>query len=101
MHVLCRSRSGAKVGGCARGVSLGKDSGVDAETPRRTPVSKLTTDARLRRERLLLVIELDVRLVEEGDREVEREVAVGALDEGEAGVPAVQVALEPQIVLGE
>src|SRR5439155_7111252 len=49
----------------------------------------------------LVVIELDVRLVEEGDVEAEREVAVGALHEREAGVPAVQVALEAHVMLGE
>src|SRR2546425_1264688 len=43
---------------------------------------------------LLLVVELDVRLVQQRDREVEREVAVRALEEREARVPAMQVAVQ-------
>src|SRR2546425_1127146 len=48
---------------------------------------------------LLLVVELDVRLVQQRDREVEREVAVRALEEREARVPAMQVAVQGDHVL--
>src|SRR5437899_12410840 len=50
---------------------------------------------------LLLVVELDVRLVQQRDGEVEREVAVWALEEREARVPAMQVAVQGDHVLAE
>src|SRR3989442_6969095 len=53
------------------------------------------------RERLLVVVELDVRLVEERDVEVEGKVAVGALGEREARMPAVQIPLQPHVVLAK
>src|SRR2546426_6560304 len=53
------------------------------------------------RERLLVVVEIDVRLVEERDVEVEGEVAVGALGEREARMPAVQIPLQPHVVLAK
>src|SRR6266571_7517044 len=52
-------------------------------------------------EGLLVVVELDVRLVEQRNVEVEREVAVGALHEREGGVPAMQVARQLDVMLGE
>src|SRR5205823_5949475 len=55
----------------------------------------------LAQEALLLVVEADVRLVEQRHVEIEPEVAVGGLQEGEARVPAVQVALQPDRVLAE
>src|SRR2546429_6942954 len=69
------------------------------ESPSR--VSPREDKTRLPLQALLLVIELDVGLVDQGHVEVEREVAVRALDEGEAGVPAAQVPLEPHVVLAE
>src|SRR5882672_8042612 len=56
---------------------------------------------RLASERLLLVVELDVWLVEQGHEKAEREVAGRGLREREAGVPAVQVPLEPNEVGAE
>src|SRR6266446_3014476 len=56
---------------------------------------------RLASERLLLVVELDVRLVEQGHEKAEREVAGRSLREREARVPAVQVALQPNEVGSE
>src|SRR2546428_13385702 len=49
---------------------------------------------RLLSEGLLLVVELDVGLIQQGDVEAEREVAVRGLEKREARVPAVQGALE-------
>src|SRR2546426_2003676 len=56
---------------------------------------------RLAGEGLLLVVELDVRLVEQGDIKAECEVAGRSLREREAGVPAVQVALQANEVSAE
>src|SRR2546425_1400698 len=52
-------------------------------------------------EALLVVVELDVRLVQQAHKERESEVAVRALQEREARVPAVQVALQLDDVLAE
>src|SRR5204863_7061133 len=49
---------------------------------------------RLLGEGLLLVVELDVGLIQQGDIEAEGEVAVRGLQKREARVPAVQIALE-------
>src|SRR5258708_16519295 len=50
---------------------------------------------------LLVVVELDIGLVQERDVEIEREVSVAALGEGEARMPTVQIPLEPHVVLAE
>src|SRR2546427_11888928 len=52
-------------------------------------------------EALLVVVELDVRLVQQAHKERESEVAVRALEEREARVPAVQIALQLDDVLAE
>src|ERR1041385_6703206 len=49
---------------------------------------------RLARDRLLLIVELDVGLVEQRNVEAERETAGGALGERKTGVPAVQIPLQ-------
>src|SRR5579859_1997185 len=51
--------------------------------------------------RLLIVVELDVRLVDQGDVETEGEIAVGTLGEREPGVPATQIAVQTDEVLRE
>src|SRR5882672_6546512 len=51
--------------------------------------------------RVLIVVELDVRLVDQGNVEAEGEIAVCALREHEARAPAVQIALEAEVVIGE
>src|SRR5882762_2874240 len=61
----------------------------------------VTWRGRLLSERLLLIVELDVRLVEQGHEKAEREVSGGSFREREAGVPAMQVALQPNEVGAE
>src|SRR3989442_15403129 len=52
-------------------------------------------------QRLLFVVELDVRLVEQRHEKGEGEVAVGTLREREARVPAVQIPLQPHQMLAK
>src|SRR5579885_3803871 len=53
---------------------------------------------RLAHQRLLLVVELDVRLVEERHIEIEREVPGRGAGKREARMPAVQIALQAHVV---
>src|SRR3989475_8474092 len=64
--------------------------------PQRTKTAKP-----LAREAGLVVVEFDVWLVQQTDVEREREVAVRALQEREARVPAMQIALQLDHVLAE
>src|SRR5690348_10262263 len=52
-------------------------------------------------EALLAVVELDVGLVHQRDGDAEAERSVRALHDVEAGVPAMEVALQAQDLLGE
>src|SRR5439155_19122414 len=83
----------------ASGAALGVSSGGDGEprsdvraAHRSGAPSRVGTG--LAGERLLLVVEFDVGLVEQGDVDAEREVTVGGFQKREARMPAVQVALE-------
>src|SRR5258705_962922 len=53
------------------------------------------------RKRVLVVVELDIRLIDQGDVEAEGEIAVGALREHETRAPAAEVALETEEVIGK
>src|SRR3989454_1345824 len=66
----------------------------DARVGNRSRARCVIWRGRLLSEGLLLVVELDVGLIQQGDVEAEREVAVRGLEKREARVPAVQVALE-------
>src|SRR3989442_13673413 len=74
---------------------------LDPPAPTRLSPAEDRGARRSSHQALLLVVELDVRLVQQQDREVEREVAVRALEEREARVPAMQVAVQGDHVLAE
>src|SRR5688572_6217598 len=66
----------------------------------RHPTTRLPAypPTRLTRQRLLVVVELDIRKVEERDVEVEPEVPVGVLPEGERRAPLVEVTLQAHLL---
>src|SRR3989475_329948 len=92
--------AGREAGGMPRGKSCERRR-LDSPARSRLSPAEDRGARRSSQQALLLVVELDVRLVQQRDGEVEREVAVWALEEREARVPAMQVAVQGDHVLAE